>query len=224
MNLRDKVVMSNHALSVISKTKIVQTHIQRLPTSVKKDESGISQKDKRELIKKIDSIYKELLVLKNKIEEESWKMKIRFSDMSNMIAEEVMSSIEPTIRKVVREEIARGVKKIVQENKALREEIMQKNLFDQEGDFIGEQSSITNETRELIAKRSRDKAKNIIEKQLGNDPYADLIMSAVDPNEEKQKIEEQKLSQPMVKSSEVQKGDMVDPLNMDFSDRMDRLV
>jgi len=159
MNLRDKVVMSNHALSVISKTKIVQTHIQRLPTSVKKDESGISQKDKRELIKKIDSIYKELLVLKNKIEEESWKMKIRFSDMSNMIAEEVMSSIEPTIRKVVREEIARGVKKIVQENKALREEIMQKNLFDQEGDFIGEQSSITNETRELIAKRSRDKAK-----------------------------------------------------------------
>jgi len=49
-------------------------------------------------------------------------------------------------------------------------------------------------------------------------------MSAVDPNEEKQKIEEQKLSQPMVKSSEVQKGDMVDPLNMDFSDRMDRLV
>jgi len=179
--------MSNHALSVISKTKIVQTHIQRLPTSVKKDESGISQKDKRELIKKIDSIYKELLVLKNKIEEESWKMKIRFSDMSNMIAEEVMSSIEPTIRKVVREEIARGVKKIVQENKALREEIMQKNLFDQEGDFIGEQSSITNETRELIAKRSRDKAKNIIEKQLGNDPYADLIMSAVDPNEEKQK-------------------------------------
>jgi len=224
MNLRDKVVMSNHALSVISKTKIVQTHIQRLPTSVKKDESGISQKDKRELIKKIDSIYKELLVLKNKIEEESWKMKIRFSDMSNMIAEEVMSSIEPTIRKVVREEIARGVKKIVQENKALREEIMQKNLFDQEGDFIGEQSSITNETRELIAKRSRDKAKNIIEKQLGNDPYADLIMSAVDPNEEKQKIEEQKLSQPIVKSSEVQKGDMVDPLNMDFSDRMDRLV
>jgi len=224
MNLRDKVVMSNHALSVISKTKIVQTHIQRLPTSVKKDESGISQKDKRELIKKIDSIYKELLVLKNKIEEESWKMKIRFSDMSNMIAEEVMSSIEPTIRKVVREEIARGVKKIVQENKALREEIMQKNLFDQEGDFIGEQSSITNETRELIAKRSRDKAKNIIEKQLGNDPYADLIMSAVDPNEEKQKIEDQKLSQPMVKSSEVQKGDMVDPLNMDFSDRMDRLV
>lgn len=151
-------------------------------------------------------------------------MKIRFSDMSNMIAEEVMSSIEPTIRKVVREEIARGVKKIVQENKALREEIMQKNLFDQEGDFIGEQSSITNETRELIAKRSRDKAKTIIEKQLGNDPYAELIMSAVDPNEENQKIEEQKLSNPMVKSSEVQKGDMVDPLNMDFSDRMDRLI
>jgi hypothetical protein len=71
MGLRDKVIMNNHILSVISKTKTVQNHIQRLPTSVRKDESGISQKDKRELIKKIDSIYKELLVLKNKIEEES---------------------------------------------------------------------------------------------------------------------------------------------------------
>lgn len=71
MNMVDKSVLIRQSIGVISKIKDLQTTINRLPISVKKDENGISQKDKRTLTQKIDIIYRELLHLRNNIEEES---------------------------------------------------------------------------------------------------------------------------------------------------------
>jgi len=71
MNMVDKNVLIRQSIGIISKIRDLQTTINRLPISVKKDESGVSQKDKRALTQKLDIIYRELLHLRNNIEEES---------------------------------------------------------------------------------------------------------------------------------------------------------
>lgn len=71
MNTVDKGILVRQSIGVISKIKDLQTAINRLPISVKKDENGVSQKDKRALIQRLDIIYRELLHLRNNIEEES---------------------------------------------------------------------------------------------------------------------------------------------------------
>tara|TARA_R110000824_G_scaffold81446_6_gene204756 strand:+ start:140 stop:340 length:201 start_codon:yes stop_codon:yes gene_type:complete len=49
--------------SAILKVKEMDKIIRHLKTSIKSDEQGVSQKEKRVLNKKIDSIYKELISL-----------------------------------------------------------------------------------------------------------------------------------------------------------------
>lgn len=71
MNMRDKTINTKICINIISKTKDLQASINRLPSSIKKDESGITQTEKRKLLNKIDSIKKEMMYLMNNIEEES---------------------------------------------------------------------------------------------------------------------------------------------------------
>lgn len=160
-------------------------------------------------------------------------MKIKFSDMSSMIAEEVISLISPKIRKIVREEVNRGVKSIIQEQKKLEKLSLLSNAKenskqDYDGYDAGWENNIhgLSESKEAIAKRAHDKARSILKKRFANndDPFADLIMNAEDPQEE-QKIEEQvRLSTPLKKVSEVGKNDNTSPDLMDFNEMVDRII
>lgn len=144
-------------------------------------------------------------------------MKIKFSDMSSMIAEEVISLIGPKIRKIVREEVNRGVKSIIQEQKKLE----QLNLLNK----IENNTQGLSESKEAIAKRAHDKARSILEKRFSSDdPFADLIMSAEDPQQQQRLQEQIRLSKPMTKVSEVNSNNVVSPDLMDFSEMVDRII
>ena len=71
MNMKDKWVKIKGCISVINKIKDLQLSINRLPISIKNDENSISQKDKRILLQKINVIQKEVMFIKDNIEEES---------------------------------------------------------------------------------------------------------------------------------------------------------
>lgn len=140
-------------------------------------------------------------------------MKIKFSDMSGMIADEIIKVLAPAIRKIVREEVNKGVTKIIKEQKSrpLPTEIV--SSMNESGD-----------AKEIIARRARDRARSILEKRLSNDdPYASLIMEAEDPQEIADQKARQQLRTPMVKSSDIDRQNMAMPENIDFSDRLDKL-
>ena len=144
-------------------------------------------------------------------------MKIKFSDMSSMIAEEVISLIAPKIRKIVREEVNRGVKSLLREQK----KIEQLNLSNKTKNDFQDLS----ESKENIAKRAHDKARSILEKKFASDdPFADLSMSAEDPMENKRIEEQVKLKKPMTKVSDVSSRNVVAPDEMDFSEMVDRII
>ena len=148
---------------------------------------------------------------------------LRLSDLSNAVAEGVTKSLVkillPKMKKMVREEINRGVK-------TMMVEIQSQNMVSENNNSFLSTSQAKNSIVER-QQRARERARAIIEKKGGPiDPLMDMVINAEDPTEE-QKIQEQRqLSQPMVNSKDVVAGGDaagVNPENIDFSDRLERL-
>ena len=145
----------------------------------------------------------------------------KVSDISESIISCVSKSLAkillPRVRKMIREEIDRGMK-----------DIMLEVIKAQGTTQISEtsQPSSTTSAKETIAKRqnkARERARQIVERSGSNAPLLDMVVNADDPQEEAElKIQEQ-LDQPMTSSRDLIKGDDVMPENIDFNDRLEKL-
>lgn len=151
---------------------------------------------------------------------------LKMTDLSKVITEAVKKSVSKMllsrVRKIVREEIDRGMRQV------MVEVIKSQNqpMTEQPQSFL----SNTDQAKTSIVQRqqkARERARAIVEKKGGPiDPLMDMVINAEDPNEEKQIQEQRQLNRPMVSSKDVVPGGDtagLDPLNIDFSDRLERL-
>jgi len=158
-------------------------------------------------------------------------MAIRTSELTKLIAEQVTKDVAkkliPKLRRVVREEIDRSMKDIIYEmvmkqQTPLQNDVVRENTVE----FAPEQPANVTSAKTFIAQRqaSRSKAQQLIEKNFKNDdPFADLIMNAEDPQEALDLKEQQILNQPMKDIKDVDKHDKTLPENIDYSASMERL-
>ena len=156
-------------------------------------------------------------------------MAIKTSELTKLISEavtrDVAKKLIPKLRRVVREEVDRGMKDLIYEMVVKQGMPLRGNdtLQTEEEDRPQNVSS----AKTFIAKRqaSRAKAQQLIEKNFkDDDPFADLILNAEDPQEDLDLQEEQILDQPMKKSKDVSKGDSIMPENIDFTEHMEKLL
>ena len=156
-------------------------------------------------------------------------MAIKTSELTKLISEavtrDVAKKLIPKLRRVVREEVDRGMKDLIYEMVVKQGMPLRGNdtLQTEEEDRPQNVSS----AKTFIAKRqaSRAKAQQLIEKNFkDDDPFADLILNAEDPQEDLDIQQEQILDQPMNKSKDVSKGDSTLPENIDFSEHMEKLL
>lgn len=157
-------------------------------------------------------------------------MAIRTSELTKLIAEQVTKDVAkkliPKLRRVVREEIDRSMKDMIYEMVMKQQIPLQDVVRENTVEFAEERPKNASAAKSFIAQRqaSRNKAQQILEKSMGNDdPFADLIMSAEDPQEELDLKEQQIMSQPMKDIKEVGKADKTLPENIDYSASMERL-
>tara|TARA_R100000315_G_scaffold48602_1_gene22943 strand:- start:107 stop:589 length:483 start_codon:yes stop_codon:yes gene_type:complete len=157
-------------------------------------------------------------------------MAIRTSELTKLIADQVTKDVArklvPKLRKVVREEIDRSMKDMIYEMVVNQQKPLKSVVEENTVDFASERPQNTSAAKSLIAQRqaSRNKAKEIIERSMGaDDPFADLIMSAEDPQEELELKEQQILNQPMKDIKDISKSDKTLPENIDYSAAMERL-
>ena len=168
-------------------------------------------------------------------------MAIKTSELTKLIAEQVTKDVArklvPKLRRVIREEIDRSMKDMVYEmvmkqqtplrnNAALRNDLA--NIVDDEVTQFNETTQPENvsSAKSFIAQRqaSRAKAQKILENKFkDDDPFASLIMDAEDPQEEEDMKQEQILAAPLKKITEVSKGDMTMPENIDYRAAMNKL-
>ena len=155
-------------------------------------------------------------------------MSIKTSELTKLISESVTRDVAkkliPKLRRVVREEVERGMKDL------LYEMVVKQGLPLRGNDTLQteeERPKNVSTAKTFIAKRqaSRAKAQQLIENNFkDDDPFADLILSAEDPQEELNIQQEQMLDQPMKKSKDVSKGDGTMPENIDFTEHMEKLL
>ena len=145
----------------------------------------------------------------------------KVSDISESIVSGVTKSLAkillPRVRKMIREEIDRGMK-----------DVMLEVIKAQGTSQISEtsQPASTVAAKESIAKRqnkARDRARQIVERSGNTDPLLDMVVNADDPQEEEQLRIQEQLEQPMISSKDVLKGDPTMPENINFNDRLEKL-
>ena len=161
-------------------------------------------------------------------------MAIKTSELTQMIADQVTKDVAkkliPKLRRIVREEIDRSIKDMLYEMVVKQQTPLRNNNFieDDTVQFNEEtQPENVSSAKNFIAKRqaSRSKAKQILEDKLQpDDPFSSLIMNAEDPQEELNLQQEQLMSTPLKNITEVSKGDMTMPENIDYTQHMERLI
>ena len=161
-------------------------------------------------------------------------MAIKTSELTQLISEQVTKDVAkkliPKLRRVVREEIDRSMKDMIYEMVMKQQTPLQtvaEESVAQFGNSQPTQPENVSSAKSFIAQRqaSRAKAQQILEgKFKEDDPFANLIMDAEDPQEEEDMKQEQILAGPMKKVAEVGKGDNTMPENIDFSAAVDRLI
>ena len=157
-------------------------------------------------------------------------MAIKTSELTQLIAEQVTKDVAkkliPKLRRVVREEIDRSMKDMIYEMVVKQQTPLQDVVRENTVEFAPEQPQNVTSAKTFIAQRqaSRSKAQQLLEKSFKNDdPFADLIMNAEDPQETLDLKEEQILNQPMKNIKDVSKNDKTLPENIDYSASMERL-
>ena len=158
-------------------------------------------------------------------------MALKTSELTKLISDSINRDVAlahkkliPKIRRVVREEVERGIKDLIYEM------VVKQGLPLRGNDTLQteeERPKNVSTAKTFIAKRqaSRAKAQQLIENNFkDDDPFADLILSAEDPQEELDIQQEQMLDQPMKKSKDVSKGDATMPENIDFTEHMEKLL
>ena len=158
-------------------------------------------------------------------------MAIKTSELTRLIAEQVTKDVAkkliPKLRRVVREEIDRSMKDMIYEM-VMKQQIPLQNVVEEnvvQFDPPAQPQNVST-AKNYIAQRqaSRAKAQQLLEDKFAvDDPFASLIMNAEDPQEEEDMKQEQMLASPMKKITEVSKGDMTMPENIDFTAAMDKL-
>ena len=160
-------------------------------------------------------------------------MAIKTSELTRLIAEQVTKDVAkkliPKLRRVVREEIDRSMKDMIYEM-VMKQQTPLQNVVEENvtqfGSTQASQPANVSQAKNYIAQRqaSRAKAQQLLEDKFAvDDPFASLIMNAEDPQEEEEMKQEQMLAGPMKKITEVSKGDMTMPENIDFTAAMDKL-
>ena len=158
-------------------------------------------------------------------------MALKTSELTKLISDSINRDVAlahkkliPKIRRVVREEVERGIKDLIYEM------VVKQGLPLRGNDTLQteeERPENVSSAKTFIAKRqaSRAKAQQLIEKNFkDDDPFADLILSAEDPQEDLELKQEQLLDQPMKKSKDVSKSDNIMPENIDFTEHMEKLL
>tara|TARA_R100001082_G_scaffold38320_1_gene20207 strand:+ start:1330 stop:1800 length:471 start_codon:yes stop_codon:yes gene_type:complete len=151
---------------------------------------------------------------------------LKMTDLSKVITEAVKKSVSKMllsrVRKIVREEIDRGMRQVMVE--VIKSQ--NQTVTEQPQSFL----SNTDQAKTSIVQRqqkARERARAIVEKNgVDVDPLMNMVINAEDPNEEKQIQEQHQLNQPMINSNNVVAGGDatgVNPENIDFSDRLERL-
>jgi hypothetical protein len=154
-------------------------------------------------------------------------MKVKTDDLSTKIAKEVTRMLLPKVKRIVREEVEYNMNKILNEYSKGRKnlnsvvdfnEVVEQERPQKQQNTASQEKSVNDIVLER-KKLAREKLHGYYD---SNDPFADMIANAEDPQELERIKEETQVNNKKnrKKLSEATADELLDPLNLDFSENV----
>jgi hypothetical protein len=154
-------------------------------------------------------------------------MKVKTDDLSTKIAKEVTRMLLPKVKRIVREEVEYNMNKILNEYSKGRKnlnsvvdfnEVVEQERPQKQQNTASQEKSVNDIVLER-KKLAREKLHGYYD---SNDPFADMIANAEDPQELERIKEETQVNnkKDRKKLSEATADELLDPLNLDFSENV----
>jgi hypothetical protein len=157
-------------------------------------------------------------------------MKVKTDDLSTKIAKEVTRMLLPKVKRIVREEVEYNMNKILNEYSKGRknlnsvvdfDEVVEQERPQKQQKTVSQEKSVN----DIVLERKRLAREKLHSYYDSNDPFADMIANAEDPQEAERIKEEVQINskKDRKKLSEATADELLDPLNLDFSENVNAM-
>lgn len=154
-------------------------------------------------------------------------MKVKTDDLSTKIAKEVTRMLLPKVKRIVREEVEYNMNKILNEYSKGRKnlnsvvdfnEVVEQERPQKQQKTVNQEKSVN----DIVLERKKLAREKLHRYYDSNDPFADMIANAEDPQEAERIKEEIQINnkKDRKKLSEATADELLDPLNLDFSENV----
>ena len=154
-------------------------------------------------------------------------MKVKTDDLSTKIAKEVTRMLLPKVKRIVREEVEYNMNKILNEYSKGRknlnsvvdfDEVVEQERPQKQQKPVSQEKSVN----DIVLERKKLAREKLHSYYDSNDPFADMIANAEDPQEAERIKEEIQINnkKDRKKLSEATADELLDPLNLDFSENV----
>ena len=153
-------------------------------------------------------------------------MKINKEELAASLAKDISRMLLPKIKRVVREEVDYTFSKLLREyNSGSKNMNSVVDFKDDKGGRVDANQIVAErkkEAREAVDRKLQEYYQNH-QLHINDDPYAQFIATAEDPETDRKMQEQIQMSQPKKKLSEASQEDLADPMALDFSEVVDRI-
>ena len=157
-------------------------------------------------------------------------MKVKTDDLSTKIAKEVTRMLLPKVKRIVREEVEYNMNKILNEYSKGRknlnsvvdfDEVVEQERPQKQQKTVSQEKSVN----DIVLERKKLAREKLHSYYDSNDPFADMIANAEDPQEAERIKEEIQINnrKDRKKLSEATADELLDPLNLDFSENVNAM-
>jgi len=143
-------------------------------------------------------------------------------EISERVSKNILKLLVPRMKKMIKEQFDNTIKDILYENFInTKKNVLSKDRINTAEKVV---RTSNKQNKNPVRKTNTSKiSRELAEQYFGDDPLTDIIMEAEDAEEEEELLEQVKLESDLIPSDQVDKGNVVDPDQIDYSEHLSRL-
>jgi len=143
-------------------------------------------------------------------------------EISEKVSRNIVKLLVPRMRKMIKEQFDNTIKDLLYENfMNTKKSILSEDRVNTVEKVINK----SNTSKKIPLKKTNTSkiSRDLAKQYFGDDPLADIIMEAEDAEEEEELLEQERLESDLVPSDQIEKRNVVDPDQIDYSEHLSRL-
>jgi len=146
-------------------------------------------------------------------------------DISERVSRNIVKVLVPRMKKMIKEQFDNVIKDVLYENfMNTKKKVLSEDRVNTVEKVVNKSNQLKRNPAKPARKTNTSKiSRELAEQYFGDDPLTDIIMEAEDAEEEENLMEQERLESDLIPSDQVDKGTVVDPDQIDYSQHLSRM-